>query len=101
MPFVYFVIVLNLVSDVMAQLSEKKTDLSPVYCIDFSRHEKQLKRSDVNVINCPLQRTLLSDVKFLLAFSNTTAIAYRLHTSRSSKVIIYVGGCQNIQSVLS
>jgi len=49
-PFIYFVTVLNLVSEVTDQLSEK-TDLSPVNCSGFSRHEKQLKRSDVNVIN--------------------------------------------------
>lgn len=49
-PFIYFVTVLNLVSEVTAQLSEK-TELSAVNCSGFGRHEKQLKRSDVNVIN--------------------------------------------------
>ena len=50
MPFIYFVTVLSLVSEIRAQLSEE-TDLSPVNCSGFTRHEKQLKRSDVNVIN--------------------------------------------------
>jgi hypothetical protein len=52
-PFLYFVTVFNLVYKVTTRLSEK-TGLSVVNCSGFRRHEKQLKRNDVNVINYPL-----------------------------------------------